>query len=168
MSNDNDMSKLKSTLAFVAFLFLLVVAEVACAKLAWHTVGEIHSALLLFLVWFNLVPLLIYLLRFKKLAVGLALFAAVLIISHQIYLGYRWHMLRQETLNAVAYVNKVKRQTGSYSKNLSAYTYLHLSLKADIIYTYYKPSDYAVRFHVGSPNTEHWYEAGKGWWYYPD
>jgi len=163
-----NMSAAKGGLAFGVFMLLLIVAEVACARLAWHTVGEIHSALLMCLVWLNFAPPLFYLLKFKKLAVGLALFGAVLIVPHQVFLGHRWHLLQQETLSIAAYVNRVKKQRGSYPKTLAAYRFLYPSLQPELTYEYYKPSDYAVHFHIGSPNTEHWYEAGSGWWYYPD
>lgn len=162
------MSRTKNALLFSAFMFLLIVAEIACAKLAWHTVGEIYSALLLFLVGLNLAPILAYFLKWKKLAVGLALLGGLLSIPPQLFLGYRWHILRQETLNIVAYVEKTKKQTGSYPQNLSAYAYFRPTLKQDITYKRYKPDDYALSFHVGSPNTEHWYETGSGWYYYPD
>lgn len=149
-------------------MVLLIAAEIACAELAWHTIGEVVSSLYVILIFFNIIPFLLGFTKFRRLAVGLALLCALLIIPYQVLLGYRWHLLRQETLSIVAHVNQVKKQTGEYPPNLSAYQFLHPRLQHHITYEYYEPTNYSVYFYIGTPDTSHWYNSNSGWGYYPD
>ena len=191
------MPKEVRAIGFLTFLCLLIVAEIACANLAWETVGEIESSFLFFLTCLNIVPISIFFLKkmkFAKVAVGLASLLAVFIIPHQLQLLYRWTLLQQEASSIIKYANQYKNRTGGYPRNLAAYSYLYPNLKPHITYSAFKSPkyhqaangdyvadkiatipDFGISLYIESPDTPHQYQASGGyketiddWWYYPD
>ncbi len=197
--NQNVVSKTKIIQQTVLLVFwvLLLAIEIACSQLAWETVGEIESGFLGFLICLNVVPFVIYFFQSKvarKIAVGLALLLAALIIPRQLLLRYRWHLLQQEASNLIKYAKENKSRTGAYPRDLTAYHFLYPNLKPHITYSAFKSlrchttangdivadkiatiPDFGISLFIETPTTPHLYTASGGytemiddWWYYPD
>lgn len=151
-------------------LFLLIVLEIFCAKLAFETLGEIDSGLLLFLVALNIIPLtLLILKKHKEVAMGLLLLIALIIIPAQLCLGFKLLYLKEEAANITAFVYEQKFATGNYPNDLSSYTFSFPKLQKH--FSYRKESDQAFKilYFVGTKSTSHfYYSEHKKWSYYPD
>lgn len=151
-------------------IFLLIVLEIFCAKLAFETVGEVASAGLLWLVALNIIPLtLLILKKQKEIAMGLLLLIALIIIPAQLYLGYKLLLLKEESANITAYIYEEKINKNTFPADLSGYTFSFPKLQKH--FTYLKKSDgnFEIFYFVGTENTSHFYVSEhKKWGYYPD
>ncbi len=151
-------------------VFLLIVLEFFCAKLAFETVGEVASAGLLWLVALNIIPLtLLIVKKQKEIALGLLLLIALILIPTQLYLEFKLLYLKEEAANIIAFAYEQKVATGNFPNDLSAYTFSFPKLQKH--FSYHKESDQAfkVLYYVGAESTSHFYNSEhKKWGYYPD
>lgn len=158
-------------LTLLAFIGL----EIVSARLAFHTFGEVSSALYYLLIALNLIPL--FLLIFKRqnqaaftTAWVLGLGLVVAIVPYQFYLGYHFLSLKEEAANLMAYVYEEKLETGSYPPNLSDYVFTFPQLAQKFNYKALPGEDrFHLSYHVGIPTTSHYYSPEtQKWNYYPD
>lgn len=165
-----------------AFLGLFVVAvglEVAAARLAWETLGEIESALYLGLVLLNLVPLAVYLVgttpvdspaRTRRLGrIGLALLF-LLIVPYQAYLAWWAVRLEREAARVVGWVYEQRLNVGAYPAGLEGYPPRDVGAFRQIRYRPDpgSPREFVVSYSIGTRSTSHWYRPSSNWFYYPD
>ena len=160
----------QEAISFAALLAVTVPVEMACAGLAYHTVGEIVSRLLFIAVGLNAIPALLFLRRRPVLSTILVLAIAAAIVPYQGMLGHRLIVLQDEAGQIVRYVGGAKRETGEYPTDLSGYSYRDPSLREH--FHEYQPDDsaggYRLSWFVGTPQTSHSYSPRDGWSYYPD
>ena len=154
--------------AFIIFLTGAILLERFCAGLAFHTIGEVVSALYHMVICLNIIPIIFYAVKFRKIAVVIILALALLLIPHQLFLGYRFIQLQDEAHAIVEYVYKTKAQTGSYPKDLSEYTFKNPHLKKHIQRYDIRGNEFTLSYYVGTTGTSHWYDSEGGWDYYPD
>lgn len=165
-----------------AFLGLFVVAvglEVAAARVAWETLGEIESALYLGLVLLNLVPLAVYLVgttpidrpaRARRLGwMGLGLLF-LWIVPYQAYLAWWAVRLEREAARVVGWVYEQRLSEGAYPAGLEGYeprdarAFQELDYQPDPA----SPREFVVSYSIGTRTTSHWYRPSSNWFYYPD
>jgi hypothetical protein len=159
--------------AHAAFAGLLLVAlpiEVYCARLAFHTLGEVISAILLLAVGLNIFPIALYALRYRVAAIVAALAIVVAIVPYQLILGERLLELQMEASHVVAYAYETQARTGEFPPDLTTYHFTNPDLR-DHFEEYQTGAEhggFAVRYWVGTRSTSHWYSPRTGWGYYPD
>jgi hypothetical protein len=142
---------------------ILAPCEYACARLAYHTIGEIVAATYVMLILVNLLPLALAFIA-PRVARGGIILLALLIIPYQLFLGVRWWRVHSEAQRIVDYSHAQKLATGAYPLNLSGYTFRDAGVREFISYD----GGTRVIYSVGTPSTSHWYEDDEGWLYYPD
>ena len=154
--------------AFIIFLTGAILLERFCAGLAFHAIGEVVSALYHIFICLNIIPIILYAVKFRKTAVVIISVIALLLIRKQLPLGYRFIQLQDEAHTIVEYVYETKAQTGSYPKDLLGYEFKNPHLEKHI--QRYEPRDdsFELVYFVGTRGTSHWYDSKNGWHYYPD
>jgi hypothetical protein len=156
---------------FWLLLAALAAGEIACAQLAYWTIGEHTSVLILLaLAVGNLLPLALAFTGHRRAAAGAALILGLLIIPYQLYLGHRLLSVQKEANFIVSWAEEQKLATGRYPADLSAYPWRNPSAKPFIQdYSLLEPGgEFMLLFCVGTPSTSHWYAPSDGWSYYPD
>jgi len=154
---------------FIIFLTTTMLLEKFCAELAFHTIGEVLSWLYhVFVIWLNVIPMILYAVKFKKMAVSIILGIALLLIPYNLFLGYRFIQLQDEAHAIVEYVYKTKVQTGSYPEDLSEYEFKNPHLEKHIQRYESKDNSFRLLYFVGTRGTSHSYSPEGGWFYYPD
>jgi len=153
---------------FIIFLTSVILLERFCAGLAFHTIGGIESFLYYSVICLNIIPIILYAVKFKRTAVALILLLSLWLVPEQLYLGYRYIQLQDEAHAIVEYVYKTKVQTGSYPQDLSGYKFKNPHLKKHIQEYRAEDDDFRLRYYVGTTSTSHSYSPEGGWFYYPD
>jgi len=153
-----------------AWLILLLIAELLAIAFSYYTLGDITSKLFFFLaVCLNLIPVLMWSLQRSNTALIIATIIAAIIVSYQVILGIRWFRLHQEASQIVAYAHQIKQETGTYPKNLTAYTFQDSGWQTHFNYsTTAACEDFCLRYYIGSPNTGYHYQPTHGWFYEDD
>jgi hypothetical protein len=160
---------LKWNKTFIIFLTTTMLLEKFCAELAFHTIGEVLSWLdHVFVIWLNVIPIILYAVKFRKIAVVIILALALLLIPCNLFLGYRFVQLQDEAHAIVEYVYKTKVQTGSYPEDLSGYEFKNPHLEKHIQRYEAKDNSFRLVYFVGTTGTSHSYSPEGGWFYYPD
>jgi len=156
---------------FWLLLAALAVGEIACARLAYWTIGEIASGAMLFAVIVgNVMVIALALVGLPRAAAVAAVVLGLLVIPFQLYLGHRLLSVQKEADAIVAWAQEQKLKTGRYPADLSDYPWRNPSAKTFI--QDYSARDNGTTFHlsffVGTEDTSHWYTPSGGWSYYPD
>lgn len=160
---------LKWNKSFIIFLTTTILLEKFCAELAFHTIGEVCSwGYHVVVIWLNVIPIILYAVKFRKIAVVIILALALLLIPHQLFLGYRFIQLQDEAHAIVEYVYKTKVQTGSYPEDLSEYEFKNPHLEKHIQRYGSNDNSFRLVYFVGTRGTSHSYSPEGGWFYYPD
>ena len=154
---------------FMLLMIVLILVEIACARLAYETLGEIMSSIYAVAVALNLVPLLLFF-RHRAAAVLIALALALIIIPYQLILVDRWQRAQAEADRILVYANEQRSLAGRYPNDLIGYsfqdremqTYLNEYLLDDT------RGGFVLSYWVGTPTTSHTYSPATGWTYYPD
>jgi hypothetical protein len=158
----------RTRLAHVLLLMpVLIIMELACAHLAYYTLGEVASAFYFFCVGLNLLALLLSLTSLRVGALA-ALVLALLLIPYHIHLGVRWYFLDREASHLIDYLEQMHRTNGAYPPALVGYRSLYPSVRGELMYWPYQACGYVISYHIGSRNTCHEYSPQNGWSYYPD
>lgn len=163
---------MRQRVLFLTALVVAILAEWTAATLAYHTIGEIISGLLILLIGLNLIPLTLHVARQPRAAWATLALVALLLVPYQVVLGARWLALHAEAEQIVAHAEQMRRETGSYPTNLAGYTFQNGSLRP--YFTLYNPQDgsdseFLLSYSIGTPSTSHSYVAKTGtWFYYPD
>ncbi|MBN1125212.1 MAG: hypothetical protein JXA82_09395 [Sedimentisphaerales bacterium] len=162
-------TKKKEAGGFVCYLFFGLVAvpvELFCARLAYHTLGEVTSDLYFMAVWLNLIFLVVAI-RSPGFASILTFLLAGLILPYQLYLGDRLRRLQTEAGRIVAYAYEVRLKEQQFPPDLSGYKYEDETVEK--FFSYNKSEDtFQLTWYVGTKSTSHWYNPKQGWCYYPD
>lgn len=169
--------------SFTAAVAVLIPLEVLSAFLASYTLLGVSSALVLLLVWVNVIPVGLHFLRPRSVQLvswvllgGLALG----ILLPQMREGICLLKLKAEAEGIIVYCYDGKLRTGAFPADLSAYAWKHADLRshfdfyghaADDKFTYpfkeeppYDRSDrFSFRLFVGNEATAYWYSSGRGW-----
>lgn len=153
---------------FVIFLTGAILLEICCAELSFHTLGEIASFVYYIFIGLNIIPVILYVVKFKRTAAFIILGIALWLAPEQLSLGYRYVQLQDEAHAIVEYVNKTKIETGSYPKDLSGYKFKNPHLEKHIQEYRAGDNDFTLRYYVGTTGTSHSYSPEVGWSYYPD
>jgi hypothetical protein len=150
----------------------LVAVELACAQLAYHTIGEIVSGMLFALVLFGNLVVIAAAFANTPAARVVLLLLALLVVPYQLVLGVRWWRVHREAERVVAFAEAGFAATGQYPPNLSGYvardrgTLEYIRYGVNGVGTGGRPYD--VAYSVGTETTSRWWEPGAGWRYYPD
>ena len=164
-----DRSTDRTRLSFLVLLVLIVPLEYACARLSFHTLGEIAEGLYLFAVLLNLVFVFIFAVGCRRLAMVCVILLAAWIVPYQARLGHRWWLIQHECARIIDFVNEAKSETGEIPKNLRDYQFRNRLTRKYIRYgSNRNGASFQVTYHVGTRNTSHWFVDGQGWNYYPD
>lgn len=159
---------LKWNTAFVIILTTAILLERFCAELAFHTLGGIIHEMYHFAVWLNVIPMILYAVKFRRVAVTITLALALLITPYQLFLGCRLVQLQKEAQDIVHYAYETKAQTGSYPKDLSGYEFKNPHLEKHVQRYESRVNSFKLVYFVGTRGTSHWYDSEDGWHYYPD
>jgi hypothetical protein len=154
---------------FALLMLVLVPVELACAYLAYETIGEISSMLYYFAVGLNLVFIVVAI-RFPRAAAVGAVLLGLAIVPYQLVLGDRLIRVQAEAAQIVGHVYEERLRTGQYPADLGAYEPLDPRMKAFI--QRYERKDtvggFLLAYRVGTETTSHTYTPDGGWSYYPD
>ena len=184
-----DKFKHLNSLSFVIFIILtivLILLEIIASKMAFENFGEVTSGLYTFLIFLNIIPILLFLFNFKKTALVILVLIGIIIVPENLRLNNKLINLKEESSNIIlfAYQNKIKN--GYFPKNLNEYKFKYPELKEHIDYTHkfinhskdneYINDHFGLVYHVGTRNTSHVlmksdYFDNSGyiqWYYYPD
>lgn len=160
--SDRDLAR---SLALVSIGIALPL-EILTGLLAWHTVGEITSAVLLTAVLLN--AGFAILVRFSPtVGVALAIGLALLLVPPQIAHGWRWVRLQEAAADLATTAWETRRRDGSFPARLpdpdpQLARHLSYGLTQD-------GRDFCVTYWISTRSTSHWYcSRGGGWGYYPD
>jgi hypothetical protein len=150
-------------------LVAAVAAEVAAAKLACYTLGELECGMMMVAV-LGAGLLTLVLSFFHRRAAALAiLVVATLVVPYQALLGVRWVRLSREAERVIAYVEAQKAATGAYPADLRGYRSADAGVAGWITYSPDAAgTDFYIAYSIGSANTAHSYTRAGGWFYYPD
>ncbi len=158
------------TILFVLLTSLLVLVEVACALLAYFTLGEVMSSFYLLPISLNLFFALLFFRQHRRAAVAGIVVLALLIIPVQIILGIEVARVQAEAAHIVTYVYSYRDETGQYPMNLSEYVF-HDPVLRPHFGTYQRdssPAGFVLYYWAGSATNSYWYSSHTGWGYYPD
>ena len=155
---------------FVLLALLLIPLEFAAAQLAYHTIGEVVSGMMLLAIFLNVVPLA-FLVWSRSAAITALLIVALLFIPYQLHLGIRWWRVHSEADRLRAWV-EAQTTTGAPPPNLTAYTFRDRGAAPFIRYTAggpHYPGTYHLAYWVADSGTSHWWVPEQRFWmYYPD
>lgn len=157
---------------FILFLLLLALAiplEIACAFLAYETLGEIHRGVYFLAIGLNL-AFVVVAFRYRMAAAIGVLVLALAIVPYQLRLGHRLLRVQAEAACIVGWAYDQKLAVGSFPANLSAYGFRDPATKR-FIQSYGRSPDrggFLLIYRVGTETTSHWYCPKDGWNYYPD
>lgn len=154
--------------AFIISLTSAILLERLFAELSWHSMGEVPSWFYHILIWLNIIPVILYAVKFKRTAAVIMLALALWLVSEQLPLGYRFVQLQDEAHAIVEYIYKTKAHTGSYPEDLSEYKFMNPQYEKHIMAYESGDKDFTLRYYVMTPGTSHWYDSKDGWHYYPD
>ena len=135
----------------------LILLEIACAVLAYHTIGGLVSGLYYLLIMLNIVPLLAGLVSRRLAVIGL-LVIATLIIPYQLLLGVRWWRVQREADRIVLHLRSGAPASSYVFRDAGTRPFITIAPRPDTDVSYW----------IGSPSTSHWYDPKYGWLYYPD
>jgi hypothetical protein len=163
-----------SWFCFLALLAMLIGLEGFCADLAFDTLGEVTSSMLIAAATCNLLPAILFAMRLRGLAVAVALLIALAVIPYQLVLDGKLRKLEQESSEIIAWAYGERVRTGRFPGDLATYRFRAPQLKAH--FTDYRVIDggkgFAFSFWVGTRGTSHSFgttlDRGSGWGYYPD
>ncbi len=159
------------TALFWMLLGCVVPIELFCAVLAYETIGEIFSTLLIFVIIVLNIAFTAIAIRRSTVLAGLAVvLLALAIVPRQLGLGLRLWGIQNEASQIVGYVYEKKIDTGEFPADLSDYTFANPDVK-DLIQSYERlndGADFMLLYYVGTETTSHWYSSETGWGYYPD
>jgi hypothetical protein len=164
-----------SWFCFLALLAVLAALEWLCAIVAYETLGEVTSAMLMVAVLTNLLPVLLFALRVRAAAVFAALVIALAIVPYQVVLANRLRELEQESSEIVSWIDLQRLKTGRFPANLASYHFHRPWLKehfTDDLVDHPDGQGFNLRFYVGNRGTSHSFGAtadkAGGWGYYAD
>lgn len=148
----------------------LIITELFCANLAFETLGEVMSALYLFIITINIVPLLLLIVnKRRQLALGIIFLIGFVVIPYQFYLAQKLVSLKEEAANLTTYLYDQKKSTSVYPKDISGYLFTFPELKKNFNYSRESENQFSLYYYVGSQTTSHFYHSDtKKWGYYPD
>ena len=161
-------SQRSGTIGFIALMALLVSLEIFSALLSYHTDGEVFSLVLMGATGLNILAILLYILKYRIVAIVLATIIGLGIVPRQLADGYELLLLQQESARIVAHLYEMKIAAGSYPENLAGYSFQHPELRSSIKYVRNAEEGFALYYNVGSGTSDYWYRPGTGWGYYPD
>ncbi len=153
----------------------IVVLEILCGGLAYHTIGEIVSQFVLVNIFLlNAIPTVSLCFRSKKMSTAgivIASAAAVFVVPQHAWLGWRWIAVHAEAERVVQWAEESCRVSGVYPEDLKDYSharswtarYIHYGQSA----VGYPPPFY-LSYYVGTTSTSHTYMGNGDWFYYPD
>jgi hypothetical protein len=158
-----------TTQLFILLMLVLVPLELACAYLAYETIGEIVSSLYFLAVALNLVFILVAI-RYPRAAALGAVALALAIVPYQLMLGHRLLRVQAEASVIVAYAYEQRLATGEYPGDLADYEYRDSTARKYIqrYTTDGSMGGFFLAFRVGTESTSHTYSPENGWSYYPD
>jgi hypothetical protein len=157
------------TILFVLLLSLLILIEVACALLAYFTLGEVMSSFYLLPIGLNLFFVLLFFRRRRVAVVGMIVLA-LLLVPVQVVLGIEVVRVQAEAARIVTYVYGYRDQTGHYPADLNEYVFHDLEVRSHFG-SYQRdsaPPGFVLYYWAGSATNSYWYSSHSGWGYYPD
>lgn len=168
MANEGKTKK-DRILFTVLFLLALLPLEIAASIVAWETIGEITSGLLIIAcIGFNLLAFFFSFRYFWPSIIAMLSFGLA-IIWYQVTLVVRMHYVGAEAANIVHWAYSEKLKTGSFPPDLSGYVFLRPEYKKYIQRYEVKDKDrFSVDYYIETPTTPHGYGTEGGWSYYPD
>ena len=157
------------TLLFVLLIVVLVPLELACAYLAYETIGEIVSHFYFLAVGINLVVIAVAI-RYPRAAALGAFALALAIIPYQLVLGHRLLRVQLEASRIVAFAYEQRLSAGKYPADLAGYQFRDPAMEKYIqgYWTEESSGGFMLAFRVGTESTSHTYSPDVGWSYYPD
>ena len=157
------------TILFALLLSLLILVEVACALLAYFTLGEVMSSFYFLPISLNLLFVLLFFRQRRVAIVGMVILA-LLIIPVQVVLGIEVARVQVEAAHIVTYVYGYRDETGHYPANLHEYVFHDPEVRQHFG-TYQRdstPLGFVLYYWAGSATNSYWYSSHTGWGYYPD
>jgi hypothetical protein len=172
----------KDLVYFGILLAILIPLEFYAAHLAFETLSELASGFYYFIIIFNLLPIGLFFLERRTVAMILCVGLAAFIIPYQLYLGYIHSNLKEEAANITNYVYDYKLEKGVYPKTIANYKFKYPELKQHFRYSTRTkkfqgdkltwiddPQGFQLSYYVGTTSTSHFYNPKlKQWGYYPD
>ena len=152
---------------------LVVYAEFGAALLAYYTVGEIYSAMMMLGIWINVFAMWLLLFRrrvYRVIACVLYLTIGALAIGQQGVYGVRWYRNHAEAESIIAYAAAHHAEHGDYPPDLDGYKFERSETRAFFTYRLTSATDYWLSYWISSTATSHSYSPTDedGWFYYPD
>jgi hypothetical protein len=168
---------------FTAAVAVLIPLEVVCVFAARYTIIGVDVVFPMLLLWANLLPIGMCLLR--RDAVSVAPWVVLVLIAlaigvPQVRWGVTLAKLQSEAAHIIAYSYDYRIRHGTFPADLSNYSWRYPALRdhfgyvghgTDDKFTYpfkddphYDRSDkFSMRYYVGNKGTAYWFSSKKGW-----
>ena len=144
---------IKTTLLRDVLIFLaLLLIEILAIKFSYYTYGDFVDKIFLYPIFtINILSCFLYFRKHFKTSYIISGTIFLILVPHQLILGYRLFRIRTEMIDIIAYVYDYKVNNGSYPKDLKNYHFEDNEIKKYIDYRYYidnEKSEFEINYFV--------------------
>ena len=163
-----EVNKTKNRTFKVIFFILLILECIACYY-SYYTFGEVKQFFLWFVLLLNIIPIILYFLKFKIISISIALIIAFFIIPKQVLLLVKWSDLKKESIEINKHIYRYKELNDRFPDNILAYEFKNKKLAKYFSYRNKGKRNFGLYYYIGTKGTSHYYYHKTGKWaYYPD
>ena len=143
-----------------------LVLEIAGAQLSWHTVGEVHAAMVHLLVWFNALVVVAARLGWRRRTSIVLLTLFAMLVPYHVVLGLEWIVIHDNAERMLQTARTHQARTGVAPEALPHFEPSYVWVGEHLSYRIHD-GEPIVHYWVGTRSTSHW-STNDGWGYYPD
>lgn len=152
----------------VVFIVLFILEIIACYY-AYYTLGEVKQMFLYFILFLNIIPIILFFFKLKTPSLIVGGIIALLLIPNQVLLLSKWSYLKKESLEIHAYICQYKKLNDKFPDDIKAYEFKNKKLAKHFFYDKKDVDNFGLQYHIGTKGTNHFYNHKHGKWsYYPD
>ncbi|MFT3911495.1 MAG: hypothetical protein QM737_18875 [Ferruginibacter sp.] len=159
----------KTKVIFGVLVIVLISLEIYCAKISYENYGWWMPILLYFLIFLNLLPIILFLKNSQISSLILLVLISLIIVPHQLVLAHKYLQEREEAANITNYLYQQKVLTGHFPESIANYKFKFPGLREDFSYWKEKEDYFTLQFSVGTTSTSHFFSSrSEGKWVYID
>ncbi|WP_159951834.1 hypothetical protein [Polaribacter septentrionalilitoris] len=158
----------KNKTKFKLILLTFVILEIVSCYYAYYTLGEVKQFFCILIFGLNIIPLVFYLFKLKRISLIIAFTIGLYLIPYQSFLFVKWYELKKEASMIVEYIYDNQKDTGEFPKDIVQYEFENRNLMANFSYNT-KAKGFGLHYYIGTEGTTYFYNNNVGKWeYYPD
>ena len=158
----------KNKTKFKLILLTFVILEIVSCYYAYYTLGEVKQFFYILIFGLNIIPLVFYHFKLKRISLIIAFTIGLYLIPYQSFLFVKWYELKKEASMIVEYIYDYQKDNGEFPENIVQYEFENHNLMANFSYNT-KAKGFSLQYYVGTKGTNHFYYGTIGKWeYYPD